>query len=388
LRNATAFYLSLIALYAVTIAVFFVAPVGSRYGDVLLGSAVFRHDAVLNAGILEWGFRSLWSTRLHFFDWPAGYPLHNALAGTENLSGWQFLYSPLRALGATVAAAYNTALLFSILISGLGSAALARRFGASEFGAAIAGFAFAFNPFHIDHMIHLQTMAICWSPFALLGLDMVLERPSMRALSLLGASFVMTVLCGMYFGVFLAMVLVSYSVIAWITRRCNFSFLILRDLAITALVCAVIVSPVLIHYFEFVRSFGAYPHSGEELALSSLPIAALAKVPVWLPSGGHVFPLSGDAGRFASAFPGRVVFAAAVCALIFAKTRPRRDVVVSLVALGILSWLLSLGPTVEWRTGHVSSLLTSLPCPENCGSPYRRFDGRCGSSCTQFSALR
>ena len=300
---------------------------------------------------------------LHFFEWPAGYPLHNALAGTENLSGWQFLYSPLRSLGASVGAAYNTALLASIVISGIGTAAFSRRLGASQFGALVGGFAFAFNPFHVDHMIHLQTMAICWSPFALMGLDMALERSSPIALSLLGVSFVMTMLCGMYFGVFLAMVLVLYPIIVWITRRFTFSFAILRDLTLTAVVCAVVLSPVLVHYFEFARAYGAYPHSGEELALSSVPIVGLIQVPVWLASGGHFFPFRGDVGRFASAFPGLVVFAAVSCALLLAKTRSQREIVGTLMVLGFLCWLLSLGPTVEWRLGDPSRLLTSLPLP-------------------------
>jgi hypothetical protein len=363
LLSPARFYAALIALYTVTILLFFVAPVGSGYGDVLLGSAVFRHDAVLNAGILEWGFKSLWSPHLHFFDWRAGYPVHDALAGTENLSGWQIFYSPLRAIGTNVAAAYNTTLLSSLLISGVGLAALARRFGVSQFGSAFAGFAFAFNPFHVDHMIHLQTMAICWSPIALLALDMVLENRSRKGLALLGFSFLMTVLCGMYFGVFLTIVLILYSAIAWITKRYEFSLAVLRDLIITALLCGVILSPVLIHYFEFARSYGAYPHKGQELTSSSLTISSLVKVPAWLPSGGHVFPLRGDASLFASAFPGVIVCIASIAALVFSKGTQRRQVILPLLLLATVCWLLSLGPTVEWRAGDESRLLNSLPLP-------------------------
>jgi hypothetical protein len=356
------YYAALFALYATTIAVFFIIPVGRNFGGVLLGSAVFRHDAVLNAGILEWGYRSLWSSRLHFFDWPAGFPLRNALAGTENLFGWQFVYSPLRVLGASVAGAYNAALLSSLLISGIGAASLARHYGASQFGGAIAGLAFAFNPFHVDHMIHLQTMSVCWSPFALLGLDMVLAKSSVRAHVMLGAGFMMTVLCGMYFGVFLTMVLIMYALITWIAGRQAFSWVIVRDLALTALVCGLMLSPILIHYVEFARAYGAYPHSSFELSLASLPITGIATVPNWLSSAALGFPLVGAAGWFTSAFPGVVVLATAMWAL-FARSQKRAAIVGPLIALALICWLLALGPTVELRGGVPSPLLTSLPLP-------------------------
>ena len=60
-----------VALYAFAVIVYFVLPSGAVFNRVLIGSAVYNHDAVLNAGILEWGYRSLWTPGLHFFDWPA-----------------------------------------------------------------------------------------------------------------------------------------------------------------------------------------------------------------------------------------------------------------------------------------------------------------------------
>jgi hypothetical protein len=262
-------WLLLIALYTTTVVVFFVIPVRNEFSSVLLGSAVFRHDAVLNAGILEWGYRSLWSSTLHVFDWPAGYPFANALAGTENLIGWQLFYSPMRAAGATVAASYNFALLASLVVSGIACAALARRYGVSRFGAAVAGFAFAFNPFHLEHTIHLQTMAVCWSPFAILALDMTLEKHSVRALVLLGTSFVLTVLCGMYFGIFLSIVLIGYAIAAWSAGRYRLEWRGVRDLMRVGVAATAVVFPLIWHYVTFARSFGAYPHSSAELALSS-----------------------------------------------------------------------------------------------------------------------
>ena len=253
--------LAAFALYALTIVVYFVIPAGTAFSRSLIGSAVYNHDAVLNAGIMEWGYRSIWTPGLHFFDWPAGFPLANGLAGTENLAGWQLFYSPLRAGGMSVAASYNITLLSSLIVAGLGCAALARRLGASSSGAVIAGFAFAFNPFHIDHAIHIQTMAICWSPLAILGLDIVLENRSLAGLAMLGVGYVLTFLCGMYFGVFLSMVIALYIVTALAVGRYRPSARGLLGIAITLIAGLAMLSPLFVHYFRFATSFGAYPHS-------------------------------------------------------------------------------------------------------------------------------
>jgi len=82
-----------------------VLPILGKFGNVLLGTAVFPHDSFLNAGILEWGYTALRTPGLHLFEWTAGFPLHNSLAVGENLIGWQVLYTSLRLIGVGIPAA-------------------------------------------------------------------------------------------------------------------------------------------------------------------------------------------------------------------------------------------------------------------------------------------
>src|SRR5690349_3308821 len=130
--------LLVITTYVFTVLAYFAAPLGPRWPSTLLGTAPFAPDAVLNAGILEWGYRTLWSPFPHIFDWTAGFPLSNSLANTENLIGWQLFYSPLRWVGVSTVAAYNIVLLTSIVLAGLSAACLASHFGANRYGAWIA----------------------------------------------------------------------------------------------------------------------------------------------------------------------------------------------------------------------------------------------------------
>src|SRR5713226_1269477 len=82
-----------VILYAVVVAIYFSPPFGGGWQRKLLGTSLWAPDNILDAGILEWGWRSLWSPDLHVFDWVAGYPITNSLAGTESLLGWQVFYT-------------------------------------------------------------------------------------------------------------------------------------------------------------------------------------------------------------------------------------------------------------------------------------------------------
>jgi len=357
-------YATLLSSYALLAIVLFVLPVRHSFSEVLLGTGTYRHDAVLNAGILEWGFRSLWSPALRFFDWPPGFPLHGTLAATENLIGWQILYSPLRAAGASVAASYNTVLLSSLAISATGCAALAQRFGASRIAAAIGGIAFAFNPFHVDHMIHLQTMAVCWSPFAILGVDMALEDGSIKGLLLVAGAFAMTVLSGMYFGVFLVFVLPAYAILCWLTGRFRFSASTATTIGLTCLISGVLLLPVVRPYLDYVRSYGRYPHSGAEVSLSALSLRSLLQTPVWLGAWRASILATTTTGGFASAFPGITTLGLA-SAGVFAWRRDRQTtrVIIILVVLAGVCLLLAFGPTLLLRRGEPLQFTRSLPLP-------------------------
>jgi hypothetical protein len=206
--------------YAAIIWAYFILPLHGRFGELMLGTSLFPHDAILNAGILEWGRQALPTRSLRLFDWTAGFPLRNTLANTENLIGWLPVFAPLRKMGFTVTFAYNTLIVASFLLSALGARLLARRLGASDAGAFLAGLIFAFTPFHLVHVIHLQTMSVCWAPFALYFLDRVLSEGRARDLAGLVATFTVCALSGLYIGFFLAMTLPLYAAAAlWVLAQ-------------------------------------------------------------------------------------------------------------------------------------------------------------------------
>jgi len=334
---------------------------------VLLGSAIFPFDSFLVAGILEWGYHTLVSTHTSLFDWNAGFPLSNTLAVTENLIGWQVIYTPLRLLGAGIPAAYNTLILTSLVVSGIGAALLAKRLGASRAGAAAAGLVFGFGPFHLSHIIHLQTMAVCWTPFAILFLDRYLETRSPRDAIGLAASVVIAGLSAMYLVVFLGLMLPLYAVLCWIFGRYRFERRAFVGLVATGAVAAAVLMPIIAHYLRFNAELG-YHSSVRTLAGFSMEVVAPLHAPAWMRSWSWSPLVRASNWRSqltnTSAFPGLVALALAIYGGVAGRrVRQMRPVIWILLSLLIVSYLLALGPLLKPLNLNVVDLPAWIPMP-------------------------
>ena len=333
----------------------------------MLGTSIFPHDTFLVAGILEWGRHALLTTHSSIFDWTAGFPLTNTLAVTENLLGWQIFYLPLRAIGFGIPAAYNILILLSLVISGLGAALLARRLGASRSGGAVAGLVFAYGPFHLSHILHLQTLAVCWIPFAILFLDCYLESRSPRDAIGLAASVVMAVLSSIYLAVFLPLVLPLYAILCWVFGRYRFESRALGGVLATGLFAGAVLTPILSHYLHFSSDVG-YVHDARTLANFSMELAAPLRVPDWVEVWSWsplIRRATGTAAlSYTAAFPGIIALALAIYAIVaFRREKKNRAVIWILVSLAVICFLLALGPILKPVNVNPSRFGGSLPMP-------------------------
>lgn len=358
------FLASLVVLYSAISVIYLVLPIAHEFGGVLLGSPLVPQDVFLTSGTMEWGFQSLFSSHYRFFDWVAGFPLRNSLAVTENLVGWQVFYYPLRAIGIGVPAAYNTVLLLSLLISGIGGALLARRLGATRWGAAVAGIIFGYGPFHLNSLMHIQTMAVCWTPFALLFLDRYMERPNPRDGIGLAASFVMTVLSCVYFGVFITLILPLYVFLAWIFGRYKLSRGVVGRLALIGISAAVAVAPIAIPYVRFAVEHGRYGTKPATMTGLSMEWLAPARTPSFQLAWAR------SALRWSNPWDGQPAFVGVIgLGLLLVGIREyrrgnsMRAVVLILVTLSLISYLLALGPYFKTAGRGPSRIIEWVPMP-------------------------
>jgi hypothetical protein len=162
-------------------------------------------DPVLNAWILAWdagriaaGFRGIW-------DAPAFFPYPHALAYSENLIGIALFTAPIQWITGNPVFCYNVAFLGSFVLAGTGMYLLARTLTGRRDAAFLAGLVFAFTPYRIAHVAHLQMMMSGWMPISLWALHRYFATGRWRMLWAAGAAFVLQSVSNGYFMYFAAL---------------------------------------------------------------------------------------------------------------------------------------------------------------------------------------
>jgi len=136
-------------------------------------------DSLLNLWILGWGAENVprvatGQMALHDF-WNANifHPEPLALSFSEHLFGEVVQILPIYALTGNLILCYNLLFLSSFVLSGFAMYLLVRdllgeadRFSAAAF---VAGLIYAFLPFRIAQVAHIQSVSSQWMPFALYG---------------------------------------------------------------------------------------------------------------------------------------------------------------------------------------------------------------------------
>lgn len=122
-------------------------------------------DPVLVSWILAWPAHALTSFQ-SLFDSNTFAPLDNSLAFSDPLLG----YLPFGLIGEGPAAAivrYNIVYLFTFALAFAGTWVLVRQLGLGRTAALVAGIAFAFNPWRMSQLGHLQVLSSGAIPLAL-----------------------------------------------------------------------------------------------------------------------------------------------------------------------------------------------------------------------------
>jgi hypothetical protein len=167
-------------------------------------------DSLLNLWILGWGAENvprLLTGRIALSDyWNANifHPEPLALSLSEHLFGQVIQIIPVYWLTGNLILAYNLLFITSFALSGLGMYLLVRDLlQGDERGfslpAFVAGVIFAFLPFRVAQIAHIQSLSAQWMPFALYGFRRYTRTGQYRALA--GGTFALLMQnwsCGYY----------------------------------------------------------------------------------------------------------------------------------------------------------------------------------------------
>jgi hypothetical protein len=216
------------------------------FGDPLFASWAIAWDAT-HLG------RGWWSANIF-----APHPL--SLAYSEHFLPQALQALPIYAATQNPILCYNLLFLSTFALSGLGMFLLGRELTASSAAGLVAGLAFAFTPYRIASIPHLQVLSSAWMPFVLFGLRRHFATGRLRPLAGATAAWlVQNLSCG-YYLLFFSPIVILYIVWELTARRLwSDTRTLLRTGAAIAIVLAG-TTPFLLPYVEL-RQLGFNPRS-------------------------------------------------------------------------------------------------------------------------------
>ncbi len=207
-------------------------------------------DPLFNAWVLAWDathFGRGWLQANIFYPHPL------TLAYSELLVPQALQILPVYAATGNPFLCYNLVFLSTFVLSGLGMFLFCRELTGSRTAGFVAGLAFAFAPYRVTSIPHIQVMSAQWLPFVLFGLRRFFDTGSRPALA--GATvawIVQNLSCG-YYLFFFSPAIALY--ILWeVTRRQRWRDAgVLRSLAASWAVMFLATAPFLLVYYRLRR---------------------------------------------------------------------------------------------------------------------------------------
>ena len=289
--------------------------------DVLtnLGSTIANDpgDPLLTAAILKWNATHVPLTDA-WYQFPIFYPTRDTLTFSEHLLGLSVIASPIYWLTGSLAATYNLVLLLTFPLCAMAMYALVYRLTGSTAGAFVAGVAFAFAPYRISQLPHIQMLATFWAPLALLGLHVYIETGRKRWLVLYGAAWMLQGASNGY-----ALVMFSILVGLWalwfvvLSRKWH----ALAMIALATVIAVLPLAPVLYRYTTVHSHFG-FERGYWEIRGFSADIAGLLCAPQLLTFWGWVRVKCGPEGEL---FPGVALILLSILGLVGMVVRSWRS---------------------------------------------------------------
>ena len=221
-------------------------------------------DTLLNTWIIGWdadrlrhGLHGVWNA-------PIFHPYAYALAFSENLFGIAFLVAPVYWATGNPVLTYNAGFIGSFVLAGTGMYLLVRALTGDSAAAAVAGAFYAFCPFRMAQIAHVQMVATGWIPITLWGLHRYFATRKRGWLLVFAVGWVFQALSNLYVFYFLAvpacLVMADGLMRDAVHRRRQ-----ILELGTACLVVAAILSPVAHAYYR-ARSDYQQVRSADEIA--------------------------------------------------------------------------------------------------------------------------
>ena len=247
-RTATALG---VLVFAVGLAVFVTWPQALH----LRASIFSHHDPYFSVWRISWIAHALTTSPFHLFDANIFYPAKGTLAYSDAMLLEGLLGAPFLWLGVSPIFVYNVLYLAGFVGSAIAMFVLARHVTGATAPALVSATVFTLAPYRIEHAMHLELQWAMFVPFTFWALHRAIDDGSRKFGVLAGIGFWLQFLSCVYYGVFLAMVLVAFVPLLFLFsgRRAVSA---IPGIAIGGVLAIVLTLPYLWPYISASRSLG------------------------------------------------------------------------------------------------------------------------------------
>jgi len=258
-----------------------------------------------------------------YWNAPIFFPHPLALAYSEHLTTQALQILPVYALSHNPILCYNLLFLSTFVLSAFGMFLFVDELTGDRLAAFLAGLAFAFAPYRIGSLAHLQVLSSAWMPLALYGFRRFFATRRLAPLAGGAAAWIAQNLSCGYYLLFFSPVVALY--LAWeiTARRLWRDKTLVAHLVGTVAVVAAATLPFLLPYLDL-RRLGFSPRTIDETRKFSADVYGYFTADIHLRLWGplaHAWP-----SPEGSVFQGVVVAVLASAAIAFAWTSARLDV--------------------------------------------------------------
>jgi hypothetical protein len=321
-------------------------------------------DPLLVTWLLWWSTHVMPLTE-RWWNAPAFYPAAGVFAFSETLLGLAPITAPILWAGLPPLAAYNTAFVSSFFLSGVAGWVLGFVLTRRHSAALVCGAAFAFNPYRLAHLYHLQLLASFWMPVSLASLHLYSRGGAARWAVLFAGTWLMQALTSGYYFFHFSLLVALW--LLWFGRRWPAKRLM--TLALCWFLAALVMLPLLVGYKRIQRSYG-FRRTPGEIAYYSADVAG-----VWsaAPASRVWHSLDGVDNPESLLFPGLTIVLLAGIGVLRLRKRPA---IAFYIGAAVLMWLLALGPrpALDGRPLGISGpyrILMALPGFDGIRVPAR-----------------
>lgn len=229
-------------------------------------------DAKFTGWVMHWDFHQVFRDPLHLFDANIFYPGRYALAFSENLFGAAVFGFPLYAAGASTLLAHNLLFLLGMGLSGMGAWALARYVTADETASLLAGLVYAFNPWRLAQIPHIQFQWGAFLPLFLLFLLKYLDGGRRRDALLFALFFAWNALANVHYALFGGMLVAAVLAYEGLAGGVFEKRKVIAGSLLALAVACLAVLPFFIPYFRVAEMYGVRRTVEEMLFYSGRPL--------------------------------------------------------------------------------------------------------------------